>query len=1320
MIFLFEAAPINPATGTTTTYRFCSGHATSAASLLDNKEWEPNIAIPPTKSATYFNNGQVDTVSIDYGSIGLSFNLDSPRESTLLAAISKLSWDGATGRAWVGVEGQPFTSYTKIFEGTMGPISRDVKSAKIPLYGLDFRLNETNILTGQYAGTGGAEGPAELKGQFKPRAFGACRYASPVRINTAYVIYQVNDGACSDISAVYENAYPLSAPIATVSTYAALAALTLPAGTWAKAPAVGMFRLGSEPYGKLTCDVQGNSSAGTTLGSISTYLLTQAGVSASDIDASVAAVGSQTWNLFVDSQTTVGEEIRTAYAKAFCYITSNSQGKMQAGSWLADGSTITIGGADSDFPAIPKSFRQEEASPPNYSVTINAERCWSPHSESEISPAIQELQAGQAALNVAATNAQNAANQAAADILVQKARTDSIVSDSVLDRSEKAQVKLQYAGIVGDYSKIISQAAGYSVSSSAYTTAYNALASYLGGLSPAWNDLTQDTVIVRTTWDSTWEAERAARTVVLQAIADATAKLANWPQVTGANRPADNATVGAIAGTNLKDSSGAVLSDNAIRNQAIVVDGNGNLTNIGSNGIQVDNTKQQWTSVLSRPTDLTSLNYGEGTKLATVQQNADKTSLNTAAYLANQSEWATTTMPIAGVSRPPNNLIYNSTGRLGLDRWTATPSTGAWTAALSYYGYQIGVNPTGAGTYTLLSDAFAIAGPNYYLSIDDLTYYEMPTFKLLAYDGNDNRVPADDIPITGLGGSNSFGRTGVAVNNYTGSRRYRFQITYVTTAVNRYWSFRNVKFEYNSVGTPWNDSSSNGAVYADFKAIDQLKPLEIGANVTETRTSQNFLGQGALATRDDVRTGLNLKDSSGAILTDNAIKNGSISIIGGAISGIGTGSGTIVSNNSITLNANGTISGAGGGAVTINGLGYTGALNATVNIVTSSSTAPSSPNNGDIWIDTSVTPNLTKVRVAGSWIVGANYVTNTNQVTDGAGLGNTAVWNSVASRPLNLGDLDGAANSKLGGIQAGATVGAVWGTNLSNQPTNLAAINSTEGTKLTGIQANADVTAQSQHSIVAAVPSIDFLADYTNTLLTGQLARTIAIKRLLGTTDVSTSATWSLSASSGISASVSTSGLVSFSAVATGQLVVSGLYNGVTQQVGISITRTQGAAPSGGGSGAATASTTSISAATSSSYVTGVSNTLTLSAGGSGIIDLTAGLDFYITTQTSYDQYQGCYGKWQWRVSGGTFADVAAETGATSTAFQPSFSSGGGGGISATIDADTQQAAPGRLDASASKSGLTSGSTYDFRFIWRLAGSGPSLSAGGTFYAAKR
>ena len=86
------------------------------------------------------------------------------------------------------------------------------------------------------------------------------------------------------------------------------------------------------------------------------------------------------------------------------------------------------------------------------------------------------------------------------------------------------------------------------------------------------------------------------------------------------------------------------------------------------------------------------------------------------------------------------------------------------------------------------------------------------------------------------------------------------------------------------------------------------------------------------------------------------------------------------------------------------------ATGATKNTTTYGATAPTGPTDGDIWVDTSVTPNIQRLRSGGAWVVAANLVTNTNQVTDGANLGSTAVWSSVTGtgKPANNADVTSA------------------------------------------------------------------------------------------------------------------------------------------------------------------------------------------------------------------------------------------------------------------------------------------------------------------------
>lgn len=68
--------------------------------------------------------------------------------------------------------------------------------------------------------------------------------------------------------------------------------------------------------------------------------------------------------------------------------------------------------------------------------------------------------------------------------------------------------------------------------------------------------------------------------------------------------------------------------------------------------------------------------------------------------------------------------------------------------------------------------------------------------------------------------------------------------------------------------------------------------------------------------------------------------------------------------------------------------------NATANKIYRQSNTPSGVD-GDIWIYTGVTPNITRIRVSGAWQDAANYVTSTADIIDGAGLGTKATWNNV-------------------------------------------------------------------------------------------------------------------------------------------------------------------------------------------------------------------------------------------------------------------------------------------------------------------------------------
>ncbi|MFI2810136.1 carbohydrate binding domain-containing protein [Microbulbifer sp. JSM ZJ756] len=122
--------------------------------------------------------------------------------------------------------------------------------------------------------------------------------------------------------------------------------------------------------------------------------------------------------------------------------------------------------------------------------------------------------------------AQAAADDAAADAIDALADLQDISADGVLHPSEKLQAIRERAQLSQERAGIVAQANDYGITAErdAYTSADDALTSYLGGLAPVWDDATQATPINRTTWDDTWQAVYDARQALLGEIAERAAQ----------------------------------------------------------------------------------------------------------------------------------------------------------------------------------------------------------------------------------------------------------------------------------------------------------------------------------------------------------------------------------------------------------------------------------------------------------------------------------------------------------------------------------------------------------------------------------------------------------------------------------------------------------------------------------------------------------------------------------------------------------------------------------------------------------------------------
>jgi hypothetical protein len=218
--------------------------------LLDSAfEIDRQIYLPPQQSATGFSVGYVRLLNANgtWDTIAPTRNIDG---RFLTVRTGTKIYDHTRG-----IEKDPaYATLRTIYAGTARPWFLSERELVIPVRDASYLL-EVPYQSSFYQGSGGYEGPAEVRGVPKPRARGGTstfpiRNVTPVLVDPINRIYQVSDAPVT-FAALYEGGttnIPFDSD--TTNLYSGVT----PPGYYRTDRSKAMFQLGSTPQRQITVD----------------------------------------------------------------------------------------------------------------------------------------------------------------------------------------------------------------------------------------------------------------------------------------------------------------------------------------------------------------------------------------------------------------------------------------------------------------------------------------------------------------------------------------------------------------------------------------------------------------------------------------------------------------------------------------------------------------------------------------------------------------------------------------------------------------------------------------------------------------------------------------------------------------------------------------------------------------------------------------------------------------------------------------------------------------------------------------------------------
>lgn len=374
-------SPIDPATGARVDVRVCASQdslSTGAAGSV----WWPAITLQPSLKVSLFDGDF--TSPVDPASAQMEVRLDVLARTGLFPRLLQFDWAGAKVTLYRMVAGAPVT----LAEMQVERFAIEDFRLALSLI-VDTEPFAADVLSLTYAGTSGAEGGVNIKGQVKPWVFGRAQNVEAAFIDQIDNVFQVSGyGPVSAIPAIYERGASFGPSVGNFANYAALVAASIPPGRWGTCLAQGLFRLGAPPAGVITCDVDGDTTTGflRRTGAIITEIARRLGLSAKLDDASVGALDAavpRNINIVINEQVSFIDLIRRMVAPCNAVAGLGLDGRLITPRVAFGVEALTLDAQGRQLPPVLGMARQNTR-PPYKRIQLGAAQSWRVHTFDEI------------------------------------------------------------------------------------------------------------------------------------------------------------------------------------------------------------------------------------------------------------------------------------------------------------------------------------------------------------------------------------------------------------------------------------------------------------------------------------------------------------------------------------------------------------------------------------------------------------------------------------------------------------------------------------------------------------------------------------------------------------------------------------------------------------------------------------------------------------------------------------------------------------------------------------------------------------------------